>query len=231
MVTSPKSVGAGLRDLVSSAIRGDQAALAELLVRHHDGVLAVVQQALPPGLRGVVSAEDVCQEAYITAFQKIEQFEPRGDDGFGHWVATIARRKLNDHIKAMRAQKRGGVGRPDGGSGEPFIAAPAIGGERGAARDESRAVVGLLEMLAVHEGTPSRSLAVGEAVAAVEEALAGLESDYAAALRLHYVEHLPISAVAERLGRSEGAARMLCHRGLRRMRQALGSPWKFFSRK
>ncbi|RJP35296.1 MAG: sigma-70 family RNA polymerase sigma factor [Phycisphaerales bacterium] len=216
--------------LVDLAVAGDQAALAELLVLHHDRVHAVVERGLPRELRGAVSAEDVCQEAYITVFQKIGDFEPRGDGGFGQWVTTIARRKLHDHIKGLRAQKRGGEGRPDGGSGQLRSARSAVegGGHR---REERRAVIGLLEMLAVHEGTPSRSAAVAEAVSAVEEALAELGGDYAAALRLHYVEHLPISAVAERLGRSEGAARMLCHRGLRRMREALGSPWKFFSRK
>ncbi len=199
-------------DLIQQAVGGDRAALEELLVLHHDRLVASVEHLVPPDVRGSFSAEDACQEAYITVFQKVGQFEQHRENGFYRWVEAIAQRKLHDLAKAQRTLKRGGQGTNRNG-------------------DESRAVIGLLEMLAVHERTPSRSAAAKEAVGAVEAAMANLDDHYAHALRLRYVEALPVADVARRLDRTEGAVRMMCHRALRRLREELGSPWRFFSHK
>jgi RNA polymerase sigma-70 factor (ECF subfamily) len=86
-------------------------------------------------------------------------------------------------------------------------------------------------MLAPHDRTPSRSAAAHEAVEAIRAALGEIDVDYAEALRLRYAEGLAVENTAERMGRTKAAVHMLCHRGLRRLRDALGRESKFLSRK
>jgi RNA polymerase sigma-70 factor (ECF subfamily) len=83
----------------------------------------------------------------------------------------------------------------------------------------------------VDERTPSRSAAGHEAVRAVQVGLAGLKSDYREALRLRYIEGLPVAEVAARMDRTERAVHMLCHRGLQCLRAAVGRSSQFLSSK
>jgi RNA polymerase sigma factor (sigma-70 family) len=58
-----------------------------------------------------------------------------------------------------------------------------------------------------------------EAAEAVRRAIAGLPPGRQQAFRLHYIEGLPIAAVAKLLGRSEGSVLMLCNRAMKDMRE------------
>jgi len=200
---------------VTRAVAGDQAALEHLLVSHYDRLAAEVGRKLPTALRGVIAAEDVLQEAFVVAFREIGRFEPRGPDSFHHWLAAIAKHRLLDLVKAQRRAKRGG--------GRVALEAEA--------RSPEESMVGLLELLNAHEHTPSRSAAGHEAISAVQVALAGLKEDYRQALQLRYIEGLPVAEVANRMGRTERAVHMLCHRGLQRLHESLGRSSRFFSRK
>ena len=92
-------------------------------------------------------------------------------------------------------------------------------------------MVHLLEVLAAHSRTPSRSAAAHEAVEAVQRALSGLPEDYGEAIRLRYVEGLPVAQIATRMNRSEGSVHMLCNRGLQALRIALGDSARFLTKK
>ena len=97
--------------------------------------------------------------------------------------------------------------------------------------DPTGSVVGLLDLLAAHSRTPSRSAAALEATAAVERALSELKDDYRQALLLRYVEGLSVSDVADRMNRSDAAVLMLCQRALRQLHLILGDSADYLSRK
>lgn len=200
--------------LVSQAADGDRAAIQRLLIRHHERLVATVEGKVPADLQGVISADDVCQEAYVSVFQQIGSLRDRSAAAFGSWLRAIVERKLVDAIRALRAQKRGG-GRQ---------AAVA-----GVEADVSSAVQ-LLEIVAIHEHTPSRSVRRRELVDIVRDALDGLKDDYRTALKLHYIEGVSVANTAERMGRSPGAVIMLCNRALRQLAEAIGDPAKLLSR-
>ncbi|HKQ47148.1 MAG TPA: sigma-70 family RNA polymerase sigma factor [Phycisphaerae bacterium] len=200
--------------LAAKAVAGDEVALSKLLFSHHERLVAEVGSKLPSDVQGSVSAEDIVQEAYVVAFQRIATFNPEDHERFYPWLAAIARNRLMDAVKAQRAAKRGG-GRV------------AVTGEQ----TDDEEMVQLLEVLAVHTRTPSRSAADHEAAQAVERALGNLSEDYKEALRLRYLEALPVAQIASRLSRTEGAVHMLCHRGLQAMRLALGDTSKFLTKK
>ncbi len=201
--------------LAARAVAGDEVALSQLLFRCHDRLVGEIGRKLPADIQGSIAAEDIAQEAYVVAFQRIASFNPQDHERFFAWLFAIARNRLMDAIKAHRTAKRGG-GRVEVVTGQ-------------AAEDDD--VVRLLETLAAHSRTPSRSAAGHEAAEAVGRALASLPPDYAEALRLRYLESLPIAEVAARMNRSEGSIHMLCNRALKALKRAMGETSRFLSRK
>lgn len=83
--------------LVKRAVKGDTAAF-ETLYRHHAGRIYALCLRLA-GDRSV--AEECMQEAFITAWQKLDSF--RGDSAFGSWLFRIATNTVMMHF---RSQKR-----------------------------------------------------------------------------------------------------------------------------
>src|SRR5262249_56740519 len=121
--------------LAAQAVAGDEVALSKLLFRHHERLVAELGGKLPQDVQGSVAAEDIAQEAYVVAFQRIATFNPQDHERFYPWLAAIARNRLMDAIKAQRADKRGG-GRVavTAGQGADGKRVPLWGGLAGACR-------------------------------------------------------------------------------------------------
>ncbi len=206
---------AGQNELASRAAAGDRAALEELLLEEYPRLQRRLRSRIPAASAAVFSADDVIQEAFAEVFRCIAGFEPQGDGSFSRWVATIAERRLKDLLKGQYAQKRGG------------------GRERLDAHktSEDGSVLNLLELAAVHRQTPSRSAARHEAASAIHVALAGLKPEYREALELRYVQRLPVADIASKMNRTERAVHMLCNRGLKDLREAMGRATQFMTHK
>ena len=200
------------QELLSRAIGGERDALEQLLLAHYDRLAGRIGRKISAALQRVLSAEDVLQETFLQAAIRISTFEPRGDDAFYRWLATIAEHRLIDMARAQRAAKRGGE----------HVALPP---------GEESSLTDLLTLVAAHEHTPSRSIAGHEAIAAITGALPQINADYREALQLRYIEGLSVAQTAERMQRTERAVHMLCHRGLAQLRDVLGPDSKFLSRK
>jgi RNA polymerase sigma factor (sigma-70 family) len=166
-------------------------------------------------LSGTVAVEDVLQETFAEVFRRISSFEPQGEAAFYRWLVTIAKHRLADMVKAQQTAKRGGGRRAGQGQASPG----------------ANSVLNLLDLAAVHDHTPSRSAARHEAVSAIQVALAGLNEDYRQALQLRYVKAMPVKEIAETMGRTERAVHMLCNRGLKSLRAAMGRSSQFLTKK
>jgi RNA polymerase sigma-70 factor (ECF subfamily) len=201
------------RELLSQAVKGDHAAIQQLLLLHHDRLVVNIENKVPADLRGVLAADDVCQEAYVAVIRQITSFQPHDEQAFERWLVTIAERKLVDAIRTLRAAKRGGGRQVHAGRVDA----------------DTSSMVELLDILAVHERTPSRSAAHRELVLEVQNALDQLKEDYRNALRLHYIQGLSVAETARRMDRSDGAVLMLCNRALRELAETIGDPTRFFS--
>jgi len=201
------------RELITQAVAGDQLAVHRLLLVHHDAVYAKIQRKMPADLSRMLAADDICQEAYIGAVRELPTFEWRGPGRFRSWLLAIAERKLVDAVRRARCEKRGG-GR-----------ARANGG---VAADES-CIVSLLDLVATHDRSPSKSACGHEVVAAVQTALEGLPPSYRGAIELRYFKGLSFRDTAAAMGRSEHAVLMLCNRGLKKLADLVGDPARFFT--
>lgn len=198
-------------DLLRRASTGDHLALERLLVPYQSRLLARIDRRIPAAMRGVVSGEDVLQEAYVDIFRCIRGFNPQDAKRFHRWLITIVDNRLIDFVRAQQAAKRGG-GRV------------AVGLDQG-----TSSVAPLVAQLHATSHTPSRDAARADAEAAVHLALAGLKPEYREVLRARFLEGLPVSEIAVRMNRTENAVHKLCRRGLETLRGTLGASARFFS--
>jgi RNA polymerase sigma-70 factor (ECF subfamily) len=77
-------------------------------------------------------------------------------------------------------------------------------------------------LLAGDGPSPSQHAALGENLVQVSEAIHRLPETQAEAIRLHYLQDMKLSEVAETMGKSTGAVAGLLHRGMKALRRQLG---------
>jgi len=88
--------------LVASAVRGDCAAFEKLYRRHRDRIYGLLWRLCGGD---AALAEDLLQEAFIRAWQKLDSF--RGDSQFGTWLHKLsANVALSDRRSQLRRMKR-----------------------------------------------------------------------------------------------------------------------------
>ncbi len=197
---------------IELAASGDADALQRIIVEYHESLAAAVRRGIGDALRRYIEPEDVLQEAYAAAFEAAKGNTFAGPAAFYKWLETITLHELSNQRRALRAKKRD-------------VARELHNSSAG-----STTYPDLVKGLVGSDGTPSRHMAKGEAAAAVLSSLARLSDDQRNAVRLRFIEGRPVSEVAERLGKTEGAVHGLCGRGLRALRVSLVSISRFLTR-
>ena len=94
-------------ELISRVASGDQNALAELFSQHRDRLWRLVTFRMDPRLHGRVDADDVLQEAWLSAVQRIEHFLVDASRSIFVWFRLITSQTLVDiHRRHLGTQKR-----------------------------------------------------------------------------------------------------------------------------
>lgn len=185
--------------LVTRARDRDAAAIEALLVRHLPGLRGWLQLRMGAVLRSRETPEDLAQSVAREVLADLEQFEWRGEAAFRHWLYVKAQHKLVDKARFLAADRRSPVH------------------EQPAADSSNALAAGLADLV-----TPSQAAASQDEVRRIERAFAELPADYQEAISLRRLCGMDYDAIAERMQRSEGAARNLVHRGLSRLALRLG---------
>ena len=124
--------------LVARARQGDASAFDALVRRHLPAAYAVALARLGEP----ADAEDVCQDAFVSALQKLD--ECREPDRFAAWLLRIVRNRAHDHARGSAVRAAVPLDGLDIGSGE---AGPLRDVERSELREELlRALSGLPEL-------------------------------------------------------------------------------------
>ena len=169
---------------LAAARAGDERALEHILTLTEARLRRCVDRRLGAKLRASMRRSDVLQNSYLAMLDNLPKFEGTTPDEFVAWVAQMIENDIRRQNRWFGAGKRH---------------APSRTSQRNL----------LAGILLPPASTPSAELVRSEERLAVHEALGRLEPDYAEIIRLSVFDELSHKDIAERLGRSEGACRML----------------------
>lgn len=179
-----------MSDALARARRGDVRAFDELARAHERRLYAHVARLVGPG----ADAEDIVQDAFISAWRSIGSFE---GGSFTAWLFRIARNRAIDRFRT-RARRREVALEPPDEEGDGDWAEPVAPGP------------GPLELAAGRE-----------ARAAVEAALAGVPLEQRDALLLRDIEGFSYEEIAQITATEVGTVKSRIHRARLAVRNAL----------
>lgn len=187
---SPVTVPSELRDeeVVGRVLAGETA-LFEILMRRYNQRLYRVSRVI---LRDDSEAEDVMQDAYVRAYEHLDQFAGRA--AFSTWLTRIA-----IHEALARKRKRGRMDELD--------ALPSNG--------ES------MSIMKSSAPSPEAGTATTEARELLEQAIDNLPEAYRAVVMLREVEEMSVAETAESLGVSDAVVKTRLHRAHAMLRKEL----------
>lgn len=192
--------------LAARVRKRDTGALAEFITLRQPQLLAYIQRQLGTGLKRKLEPEDVLQETSAEAVRALPTID-LGDRDIFQWLCQVAQRRIIDaHRRLFGAQKRDA-------SREVSLDAPA-----GTPTNTRRAFV---DLLVVSMTTPSQALSQKSREARLQRAIARLPAEQQEALRLRYVEDLPSKDIAKRLGKTDGAVRVMLTRAIQKLQDML----------
>lgn len=191
------------QDLAEKIQRGNTDALAQFLQQFRPQLIAYIARRSGPALQKKIEPDDIFQEVSIDAVRRIAETKQLDRDVFG-WLCQLAEFRLIDaHRRFFETDKRDA-------DREVGLNAPAT---------ESRAFI---DLLVASMTTPSQAFSRNEREMALHAALAELPEESRDVLRLRYVDGLASKEIAQRVGKSDGAIRVILTRAVQRLQQALG---------
>lgn len=187
--TADKGQQVSDEELVSRILAGDTAEFETLMRRYNRRVYRTARAVV----RDDAEAEDIAQEAYVRAYQHLDQFQ--GRSSFATWLTSIA-----FHEALARVRKRSRQQEID-------------------AMDESSR--DSLPQLAVRDGSPEQSASASEISILLESSIDSLPDKYRQVFVLRDVEEMSTTEAAECLGISEENVKVRLHRARALMRREL----------
>jgi RNA polymerase sigma-70 factor (ECF subfamily) len=154
-------------------------------------------------LRGKLDPSDLVQQTLMQAHQMQDQFRGTTEAEQAAWLRQILVRTLANAARDMGRQKRD------------------VNRERSLEAAIEESSVRLEAWLATEQSTPSVVAEKNERLLRLAEALEQLPEAQREAVVLHHLRGLSLAELAGQLGRSEGAAAGLLHRGIKRLRELL----------
>jgi RNA polymerase sigma-70 factor (ECF subfamily) len=187
------------QQLLDRAKAGDGPALGELLDGYRPYLAVIARARGAARVQSKAGESDLVQDALLEAHRSFANFRGESIEELSAWLRQIAIRTtghvLRDHLDAAK---------------------------RDANREET--IAGRSDMLVADGSTPSGKAMKHEAAAQMAQTLARLPEDMQTVLLGRHVDETSYADLALRLGRSEGAVRVLYTRALRRLREECSEP-------
>ena len=175
-------------ELLRRAKAGSAEPLDELYRRYANKLLALIRLRLGKSLRAHLESRDILQATLLKSFQRIEQFEGSDSRSLMAWLAAIAQNEIRDQADYHGRQKR------DAARHVPL--------------DEE-----IGEVASRVRSALSQAIWTEEAER-LERALESLEEHHREVIILRKFEELSYREIADRLGKSEDACRMMFARAM-----------------
>jgi RNA polymerase sigma-70 factor (ECF subfamily) len=196
----------GMEELDRRLRGGDAQALAELFSRERERLWRIVQFRLAEPLRGRLEPDDVLQEAFLAANQRLKHYADSPATSPFIWVRMILNQTLIDlHRQHLGAQKRDAA-REVSLDGAPYAQATS-----------ASVAIQLIGAFTSPSGAAARADVLGLVQTAIEQ----MDPTDREVLALRHFEELSNSEVAETLGIEQKAASIRYIRALRRLKEIL----------
>lgn len=196
--------GTGAQDEHVEASEPIDASDPAVVARYEPYLRMLARTQMRKAYQAKLGASDIVQQAMLQAVQGLDGFRGQTEAEFRGWLRQILARHICHLDRDLHRDKRD-IRREQ--SMEQKLAASSIR---------------LQGLLAGSGPTPSQNVAMGENVLRLADAVDRLPESQRDAIRLHYLEGLKLSEVAEQLDKSPGAIAGLLHRGMKTLRDQLG---------
>lgn len=181
---------------------GDEAALAEFVEANRSALMGFLHARIGSHLAKKVEADDILQDACVEAIRSLAKAPLDTWDPL-HWLFQICERKIIDaHRRHFESQKRNAA-------------------REASIPDGSEEAGGLANLLAASMTTPSAAFSRDQRQLRVLAAIDTLPEDQREALRLRYLVGLPSKEIAQKLGKTDGAVRVMLSRSLGKLQEML----------
>lgn len=200
------SAKAAASELIRRCRDGETGARDQLFARYQHYLYVLAQAQLGKRLRTKCAPSDLVQQTLLEAHRDFAGFQGKNEGELLAWLRRILAHNLFNEARRYGALQRDA--------------------NREVSLDQVRAGVDhssilLQRCLAAGGPSPSEVAQEHESAARLAEALSRLPEDYQMVLLLRVFEELPAEEVAQRMGRSSGAIRMLQMRALTALRQEM----------
>jgi RNA polymerase sigma-70 factor (ECF subfamily) len=194
------------KDIERRLRNGDAEALAELFSRERERLWRVIQFRLAEPLRGRLEPDDVLQEAFLAASQRLKHYAQSPATSPFIWLRMIVNQTLVDlHRQHLGAQKRDAAREV------------SLDGTRYVEATSASVAIQLVGAFT----TPSGAAARADQHKLVQDAIEEMDPIDREVLALRHFEELTNSEVAEALGIEQKAASIRYIRALRRLKEIL----------
>ncbi|MEM9587677.1 MAG: sigma-70 family RNA polymerase sigma factor [Planctomycetota bacterium] len=191
--------------LVQRIRQKDGEALAAYIRQYESRLCGFLRSISSDRLLAVVEVDDLLQEVSTAALSGLET-APLDEYSPMDWLQQIARRRVIDAHRFHFEAKRRDVGRQQ-----------SIHSSGNA--DSSSG--GLEALLAASMTSPSAAVSRDLRLMRMQEAIGDLPDEQQAVIRMRYAEGLPTKKIAERVGKTDVAVRVLLSRSMKQLEKRL----------
>jgi RNA polymerase sigma-70 factor (ECF subfamily) len=182
---------------------GNADALVEYLEQQRPRLRVYIERNMSVALRQKIDADDLMQEVVMSCLQAQAEVDLTERDLFG-WVCQMAQRRIVDAGRKFTGAKKRDASREVSLHG---------GGASGSEEGQQ----GIIHMLIASVTSPSRAFSRNQKEFHLLAALDELPEDQREALKLRYIDALPTKEIAEKMGKTDGAIRVMLTRSLKRL--------------
>jgi RNA polymerase sigma-70 factor (ECF subfamily) len=181
---------------------GDRDALGDFMEGYRPQLLGYIERRLGDTLRKKIEPQDIFQEMAMAAWNALPKSDLHEREPFG-WLCQIAEQRIIDSARKFGSQKR---------AAERELAANVKMGD-----SEND----WINLLTASITTPSHACTRAERHGQLTEAIKSMPEETQAILRMRYVENLPTKEIAQKIGKTDGAVRVLLTRTIHRLQELL----------
>mgnify|MGYP001230991836 CR=1 FL=1 len=188
-------------ELLERARLGDRDAIGELLDGYRPWLRLLAKRQIGRRLEQRLDASDVIQQTCLSAVAKIDLFNGHTEAEFVAWLRRIHECNLQNVVRDNVLRQKRAVSRE-------------------ASINDSR-TAGLINELPILQSSPSQRVLQDERAVLLVRTLERLSAEQRDAIRLRYLEGLPVATIADEMNRSVHSVAGLIRRGLARLRTEL----------